>query len=133
MSLTSRIQDQKDHITQAKKDLCSKVGILRKTDETNNKDYHYCFFQNPTSYQVYLLAWDENSQRYRNFGPLYSNYVASSSDNIQFGFFNYNGNIYIMYQVKGKDATSDYWSTFILNNIGQIDKVFPKEKYGILQ
>lgn len=27
MSLTSRIQDQKDHITQAKKDLCSKVGI----------------------------------------------------------------------------------------------------------
>ena len=38
-----------------------------------------------------------------------------------------------MYQVKGKDATSDYWSTFILNNISQIDKVFPKEKYGILQ
>lgn len=210
MSLTTRIQDQKDHITQVKKDLCSKVGIpseplpsfseimgsvpspslsdiikfdipetyqdgisynfqafnrpwvkicgpnqlisdgfstdwvgkgvnkywvgiLRKTDETNNKDYHYCFFQTSTSYQVYLLAWDENSQRYRNFGPLYSNYVASSSDNIQFGFFNYNGNIYIMYQVKGKDATSDYWSTFILNNIGQIDKVFPKEKYGILQ
>lgn len=27
MSLTSRIQDQKDHITQVKKDLCSKVGI----------------------------------------------------------------------------------------------------------
>ena len=27
MSLTSRIQDQKDHITQAKKDLCSKVGV----------------------------------------------------------------------------------------------------------
>lgn len=30
MSLTSRIQDQKDHITQAKKDLCSKVGISQK-------------------------------------------------------------------------------------------------------
>lgn len=29
MSLTSRIQDQKDHITQVKKDLCSKVGIPR--------------------------------------------------------------------------------------------------------
>lgn len=27
MSLTTRIQDQKDHITQVKKDLCSKVGI----------------------------------------------------------------------------------------------------------
>lgn len=27
MSLTSGIQDQKDHITQVKKDLCSKVGI----------------------------------------------------------------------------------------------------------
>lgn len=91
------------------------------------------FFQTPTSYQVYLLAWDENSQRYRNFGPLYSNYVATKSDIIQFGFFNYNGNIYIMYQVKGKDDTTDYWSTFILNNIGQIDKIFPKEKYGITQ
>ena len=109
------------------------VGILRKTDETNNKDYHYCFFQDPTSYKVYLLAWDENSQKYKNFGPLYSNYVATSSDIIQFGFFNYNGNIYIMYQVKGKDDTTDYRATFILNNIGQIDKIFPKEKYGITQ
>lgn len=109
------------------------VGILRKTDETNNKDYHYCFFQTPTSYQVYLLAWDENSQRYKNFGFLYSNYVATSSDIIQFGFFNYNGNIYIMYQVKGKSDTADYRATFILNNIGQIDKIFPKEKYGITQ
>lgn len=27
MSLTTRIQDQKDHITQVKKDLCSKVGV----------------------------------------------------------------------------------------------------------
>lgn len=189
MSLTTRIQDQKDHITQVKKDLCSKVGIpseplpsfseimgsvpspslsdrfnykwdhktsqlisdgfstdwvgqsvnkywvgiLRKTDETNNKDYHYCFFQDPTSYKVYLLAWDENSQKYKNFGPLYSNYVATSSDIIQFGFFNYNGNIYIMYQVKGKGDTTDYRATFILNNIGQIDKIFPKEKYGITQ
>lgn len=109
------------------------VGILRKTDETNNKDYHYCFFQDSTSYKVYLLAWDENSQRYKNFGPLYSNYVATSSDIIQFGFFNYNGNIYIMYQVKGKGDTADYRATFILNNIGQIDKIFPKEKYGITQ
>ena len=66
-------------------------------------------------------------------GPLYSNYVATSSDIIQFGFFNYNGNIYIMYQVKGKDGTADYRATFILNNIGQIDKIFPKEKYGITQ
>ena len=97
------------------------------------RNHHYCFFQDPTSYKVYLLAWDENSQRYKNFGPLYSNYVATSSDIIQFGFFNYNGNIYIMYQVKGDDVTSDYWSTFILNNIDQIDKIFPKEKYGILQ
>lgn len=56
------------------------VGILRKTDETNNKDYHYMFFQDPTSYKVYLLVWDENSQRYRCYGPLYINYVASSSD-----------------------------------------------------
>ena len=91
------------------------------------------FFQTPTSYEVYLLVWDENSQRYKNFGPLYSNYVAISSDVIQFGFFNYNGNIYIMYQIKGKDSTADYWSTFISNNIGQIDKIFPKEKYGITQ
>lgn len=27
MSLTTRIQDQKDHITQVKKDLCSKAGV----------------------------------------------------------------------------------------------------------
>ena len=106
------------------------VGILRKTDETNNKDYHYMFFQDPTSYKVYLLVWDENSQRYRCYGPLYINYVASSSDIIQFGFFNYNGNIYIMYQVKAETNTADYRSTFILNNIGQIDKIFPKEKYA---
>lgn len=108
------------------------VGILRKTDETNNKDYHYMFFQDPpTSYKVYLLVWDENSQRYRCYGPLYINYVASSSDIIQFGFFNYNGNIYIMYQVKAETNTADYGSsTFILNNIGQIDKIFPKEKYA---
>ena len=106
------------------------VGILRKTDETNNKDYHYMFFQDPTSYKVYLLVWDENSQRYRCYGPLYINYVASSSDVIQFGFFNYNGNIYIMYQVKAETNTADYRSTFILNNIGQIDKIFPKEKYA---
>lgn len=38
-----------------------------------------------------------------------------------------------MYQVKGKDDTTDYRATFILNNIGQIDKTFPKEKYGITQ
>lgn len=107
MSLTSRIQDQKDHITQVKKDLCSKVGIPSEP----------------------LPSFSEIIGSV----PLYSNYVASSSDNIQFGFFNYNGNIYIMYQVKGKDATSDYWSTFISNNIGQIDKIFPKEKYGITQ
>lgn len=106
------------------------VGILRKTDETNNKDYHYMFFQDPTSYKVYLLVWDENHQKYRCHGPLYINYVASSPDVIQFGFFNYNGNIYIMYQVKAKTNTADYWSTFILNNIGQIDKIFPKEKYA---
>lgn len=108
------------------------VGILRKTDETNNKDYHYMFFQDPTSYKIYLLVWDENSQRYRCYGPLYINYVASSSDIIQFGFFNYNGNIYIMYQVKAETYTADYRSTFILNNIGQIDKVFPKEKYAVI-
>lgn len=30
MSLTTRIQDQKDHITQVKKDLCSKVGIPKR-------------------------------------------------------------------------------------------------------
>lgn len=106
------------------------VGILRKTDETNNKDYYYLFFQDPTSYKVYLLVWDENSQKYRCYGPLYINYVASRSDIIQFGFFNYNGNIYIMYQVKAETNTADYRSTFILNNIGQIDKIFPKEKYA---
>lgn len=106
------------------------VGILRKTDETNNKDYHYMFFQDPTSYKVYLLVWDENSQRYRCYGPLYINYVAPNPDIIQFGFFNYNGNIYIMYQVKTETNTADYRSTFILNNIGQIDKIFPKEKYA---
>lgn len=38
-----------------------------------------------------------------------------------------------MYQIKGKDGTADYRSTFISNNIGQIDKIFPKEKYGITQ
>ena len=38
-----------------------------------------------------------------------------------------------MYQVKGKDGTADYMATFMLNNIGQIDKIFPKEKYGITQ
>ena len=38
-----------------------------------------------------------------------------------------------MYQVKGADYTTDYGTTFILNNIGQIDKIFPKEKYGITQ
>lgn len=108
------------------------VGILRKTDETNNKDYHYMFFQDPTSYKVYLLVWDENSQRYRCYGPLYINYIASSSDIIQFGFFNYNGNIYIMYQVKAETGTADYGSTFISNNIGQIDKIFPKEKYAVI-
>lgn len=64
---------------------------------------------------------------------MYSNYVAENNDIIQFGFFNYNGNIYIMYQVKGKGDTTDYRATFILNNIGQIDKIFPKEKYGITQ
>lgn len=63
MSLTSRIQDQKDHITQAKKDLCSKVGISSE----------------PL--------------------PSFSEIIGS-------------------------------WSTFILNNIGQIDKIFPKEKYA---
>lgn len=92
--------------------------------------FSYMFFQDPTSYKVYLLVWDENSQRYRCYGPLYINYVASSSDVIQFGFFNYNGNIYIMHQVKAETNTADYRSTFILNNIGQIDKIFPKEKYA---
>lgn len=38
-----------------------------------------------------------------------------------------------MYQVKGESGTADYRATFILNNIGQIDKIFPKEKYGITQ
>lgn len=38
-----------------------------------------------------------------------------------------------MYQVKAETNTADYRSTFILNNIGQIDKIFPKEKYGITQ
>jgi hypothetical protein len=68
----------------------------------------------------------------KTLGPLYSNYVATSSNIIQFGFFNYNGNIYIMYQVKAETNTADYRSTFILNNIGQIDKVFPKEKYAVI-
>ena len=108
------------------------IGILRKTDETNNKDYHYMFFQKSTSYEVCLLVWDENSQMYRCYRPLYINYVASGSSTIQFGFFNYNGNIYIMYQVKAETDTADYKSTFILNNIGQIDKVFPKEKYAVI-
>lgn len=133
MSLTSRIRDHKTSQLISDGFSTDWVGILRKTDETNNKDYHHCFFQDPTSYAVYLLAWDENSQKYKNFGPLYSNYVATRSDIIQFGFFNYNGNIYIMYQVKGNENTSDYRATFILNNIGQIDKIFPKEKYGITQ
>lgn len=102
------------------------VGILRKTDETNNKDYHYCFFK--IQLAIKYTYWHG-----MKIGPLYSNYVATSRDIIQFGFFNYNGNIYIMYQVKGKDGTADYRATFILNNIGQIDKIFPKEKYGITQ
>ena len=37
-----------------------------------------------------------------------------------------------MYQVKAETGTADYRSTFILNNIGQIDKVFPKEKYAVI-
>lgn len=37
-----------------------------------------------------------------------------------------------MYQVKAETNTADYMSTFILNNIGQIDKVFPKEKYAVI-
>lgn len=146
MSLTSRIQDQKDHITQVKKDLCSKVGISSE----HLPSFSEIIGSVPSPTLSDIIKWDipETYQEgivtynFQSFqrpwikicGPnqliTEINYVASSSDIIQFGFFNYNGNIYIMYQVKAETNTADYMSTFILNNIGQIDKIFPKEKYA---
>lgn len=44
MSLTTRIQDQKDHITQVKKDLCSKVGIPSEPLPSFFRDHGICSF-----------------------------------------------------------------------------------------